>query len=236
HYVSPLLDMGIDTVALVASDASEIYESSVSTIEGYSTPESLAYVIYTSGTTGRPKGVMVTNKNVVNLVFSQINKFNLINIEKSLLFADYVFDASVFETFVSLHLGHTLYLTSNAQRKDILSLENLIKNNKIELATLPPSMLPTLDVDSLSSIKKLIVAGESPVKFFMDEFSKNRELFNAYGPTEATVCSNAHVYTNNSLTNNIGNNLGNTKLYILGPQCNLLPIGAIGELYIGGAG
>ncbi|MBS9440130.1 hypothetical protein EAE91_24270, partial [Photorhabdus noenieputensis] len=76
----------------------------------------LAYIIYTSGTTGQPKGVMIEHKNVAHLVAAQTALFNATKRKKALMFAAYVFDASVSELFLSLLHGHTIYLCSETER------------------------------------------------------------------------------------------------------------------------
>ncbi|WP_186648867.1 non-ribosomal peptide synthetase [Fluviispira vulneris] len=198
----------------------------------------LAYVIYTSGTTGKPKGVLIEHAGVVNLI---VNQGNLIAEEfkenkyiSVLWFANYVFDAHVWELSSSIFHGHCLYIVANEVRKDLHFLSEYVKEHQINYAVLPPSLL---DKDNLLEIDLLTVAGDKFNKNILENYlNHHKKVINAYGPTETTVMSAYHQYHSPEEVNQIGNAIRNHKLYVLDNHLNLLPVGAIGELFIGGVG
>ena len=142
-----------------------------------------AYVIYTSGSTGTPKGVVVTHAGIPNLVAAQIDGFMLSPGARVLQFASPSFDAAIAEIAVALLSGATLVLP--AERDDALS--NLIIEQRVTHATLPPALLSTLSEDI--PLQNLIVAGEACPPDVAARWSKGRRMVNAYGPTETTVCA-----------------------------------------------
>jgi amino acid adenylation domain-containing protein/non-ribosomal peptide synthase protein (TIGR01720 family) len=199
------------------------------------TPQNLAYIIFTSGTTGEPKGVMVEHKGIVNLAFAQSKEFGTQASEAKVLgYANYVFDASVSEIFSSILFGATLYIASETLRLDPNALSTYIQDNNITIATIPPAIL---DPNNLYKLKTLIVAGESTPKDVMVAYTNfGTNIINAYGPTEVSVCSTLHHFDIGDSNNDIGHPIANTTSYILSSSMQLLPKGAIGELYIGGDG
>ncbi|WP_148886211.1 non-ribosomal peptide synthetase, partial [Xenorhabdus doucetiae] len=199
-------------------------------------PADLAYIIYTSGTTGQPKGVMIEHRNVTHLVAAQAALFDITKKKKSLLFAAYVFDASVSELFLSLLHGLTGYICSETARSNAFAVAQLIQREGIEIATLPPALLKVLVGTELSSLQLLVTAGESPSLDFLDYFSQHSDVVNAYGPTEITVCATGKRYQHGDIASNIGRAINNVRLYVLDGYGNPSPVGATGELYIGGAG
>ncbi|MDC9590220.1 amino acid adenylation domain-containing protein [Xenorhabdus sp. XENO-10] len=199
------------------------------------TPTDLTYIIYTSGTTGQPKGVMIEHKNAAHLVAAQTELFDVAKRKKALMFAAYVFDASVSELFLSLLHGLTTYICSETER-NAPAVEKLIQREGIELVTLPPAILKLLIGAELPSLQLLVTAGESPSLDFLEYFSQHSDVLNAYGPTEVTVCATGKRYQYGDIATNIGKAINNVRLYVLDDYGNLSPIGAPGELYIGGAG
>lgn len=199
----------------------------------------LAYVIYTSGTTGQPKGVMIEHKGVINLIANQRKIFNLEytnNIKPSkncLWFANYVFDAHIWDVFAPLCTGHTVHLINDDVRQSLLSLSDYIIENSISIATIPPALL---DTQTLLKLEYLVVAGEkTPQKIFDFYNQSNINIINAYGPTEITVCS--HFYSEkNQKENIIGTTLDNVYAVVLNNLMKPIEVGQIGELYIGGVG
>ena len=199
----------------------------------------LAYVIYTSGSTGKPKGVMIEHSGVVNLalleqeVFTvrllQVNEFR-----NYLAYASYVFDAQVFEIYTALIHGHTLYVIDDAIKADLDLVAQYIDRNKIQVATIPPVLLSKC---TLLNLETLVVAGDKADAEILDRYAqKGTQVINAYGPTEATVCASLHHYQVGDLYTNIGKPITNKTVYVLDAQQNPLPVGVIGELYIGGVG
>lgn len=199
------------------------------------TSDTLAYIIYTSGTTGKPKGVMITHQAILNTILSQIDAFEINSSENCLQFSNQCFDASIWEIFISLLGGATLVILEDSMKSDIPSFINFIKNHGITWATLPPSFVTLLDISKLSTLKKLITAGEEPPIQKALEFSKIGTYTNAYGPTETSICATTY-YGEIGEKIPIGKPIANTRLYILSKDLELQPKGVIGELCIGGKG
>ncbi|MCH2195459.1 non-ribosomal peptide synthetase [Kordia sp.] len=203
-------------------------------------PTDGAYIIYTSGSTGKPKGVLVPHKGIVNTALACINTMYYGECKKSLQFASFSFDASAFETFNALLAGSSLYIADERERKTPEFLTAFIEENAIESATLPPSYFKFMDTDRLNSLKVLITAGEPPVLEQVKKFLANGGIFfNAYGPTETSVCSSAFKMTSESNTDTnipIGFPIPNAQMYVLDENNNLVAPGIIGEICIGGLG
>ncbi|CAA7197625.1 Tyrocidine synthase 1 [Chryseobacterium potabilaquae] len=201
----------------------------------------LSYVIYTSGTTGKPKGVMIEHKNVVNLIEQQSVIFNLDTVHSSshpqkmaLWYANYVFDAHVWDVYSVLSFGHTLHLISKEIQTDLSLLHTYIVENRIQIATIPPVLLTT---ELILPLDTLIVAGDTTHPEVMECYRREGvDVINAYGPTESSVCATYHHYHEDDNALNIGQPITNTTTYVLDEYLRPVPIGAIGELYIGGAG
>ncbi|WP_440057007.1 amino acid adenylation domain-containing protein (plasmid) [Pseudoalteromonas sp. T1lg65] len=227
----------LTTASLLLVDDAEVFSGqSSATPEAISDANDLAYVIYTSGTTGKPKGVMIEHRNVAHLVTAQRQHFECDAYQNALWFADYVFDASVSELFVSLLSGHTLFISSTETRKDPSKLAALLSKENIQLATLPPAILHQLDAGCFASFECLVMAGEAPTIELYEKFNAIPRLLNAYGPTESTVCASVNRYQQGDSATNIGHAIPNSRLYVLSDSGNLAPINVVGELYISGAG
>ncbi|MDO6525553.1 amino acid adenylation domain-containing protein [Motilimonas sp. 1_MG-2023] len=195
----------------------------------------LAYVIYTSGTTGKPKGTLLEHRGAVNLAFGQKSAFSVTAQSRVLQFASFSFDAATFEWLMALMHGASLHICSDDSRTNPALLQQMLVEQKITHATLPPSLLPHLDIEANYVLQSLIVAGEACDPLQAQRWSQRYRLINAYGPSETTVCASAQVIEPNApLT--IGRGIANTQLYVLGANLNLLPVGSVGELYIAGDG
>jgi len=202
----------------------------------------LAYLIYTSGSTGLPKGVPIKHGAISNTILSQIEVFGNENKEKALQLASFSFDASISEIFTVLSSGGELHIITDDTKKDTEELENYIEEHQINFATISPSYLKLLKLDKIKNLKKLVTAGEAAVS---DDVKKYLDFggtcFNAYGPTETSICATIYKITGNEQFSELSNipigfPIANTKIYILGANEKLLPLGAIGELYISGTG
>ncbi|WP_052380037.1 MULTISPECIES: non-ribosomal peptide synthetase [unclassified Pseudoalteromonas] len=193
----------------------------------------LAYVIYTSGSTGQPKGVLLAHRGAVNLAHSQKKSFDVSADSRVLQFASISFDAATFEWIMAFTNGAGLYVCSQEEKQSNLLLQTLLKEKHVTHATLPPALLSCLDFDNNYSFKALIVAGEACDANVANTWSASYAMYNAYGPSETTVCASYAKLTPNSPIS-IGKALYNTYLYIFNFDGTLAPLGAVGELYIGG--
>ncbi|MEH1869668.1 MAG: amino acid adenylation domain-containing protein [Nostoc sp.] len=199
------------------------------------TPENLAYVIYTSGSTGTPKGVLLQHQGVCNLVHAQVKLFDVQQNSRVLQFASFSFDASVWEIFMALCSGASLYIGTQDSLRPGIDLMRVLHEQSITHITLPPTALAALPTAELPNLQTLIVAGEACNPKLIAEWSKGRRFFNAYGPTESTVCATVAEYTGDTQLT-IGRAIANTQVYILDNHQQPVLIGTPGELYIGGDG
>ncbi|MEH2348456.1 MAG: amino acid adenylation domain-containing protein [Nostoc sp.] len=198
-------------------------------------PDNLAYVIYTSGSTGTPKGVLIQHQGVCNLIQAQIKLFDVQQNSRVLQFASFSFDASVWEMFMALCSGASLYIGTQDSLRPGTDLIKFLREQSITQITLPPTALAALPIEELPNLQTLIVAGEACNPKLIAEWSKGRRFFNAYGPTESTVCATVAEYTGDTQLT-IGRAIANTQVYILNNHQQPVPIGTPGELYIGGDG
>ena len=126
-----------------------------------------------------------------------------------------------------------MYIVTDEVRKDAKLLGAYIKDHKIEIATLPPSYVQLMDIEELKELKILITAGEAPVLDKVASFLQYGTFYNAYGPTEASICSTVWKGVAGSEPN-IGRPIANTAAYILDDFGRLAPQGVVGELGVSG--
>lgn len=198
-------------------------------------PNSLAYVIYTSGTTGKPKGVMIEHGSVINHAYNIIHKANVTAGDVILQFSPLVFDAFVEQFSMALFTGSTLVIPTKNEL--LTNAANIIREYKVTHLDAVPAFLSELELDDYRF--KCVIAGGDRCSLSLAK--KYRNLINDYGPTETTISAIQYCVTDPGFLNGlssvpIGRPIANVTCYILDQQRQPLPIGVIGELYIGGAG
>jgi amino acid adenylation domain-containing protein len=212
------------------------------------TGNSAVYVIYTSGSTGRPKGTVMTHGAMVNLIQWHRTTFVEPYAARTLQFAALSFDVAFQETFSTLCTGGTLVLIDEWLRRDASALLEFLRDTAIERLFTPPLMLQSLAEAAAASsvpprLRDVITAGEqlrlnSDIVRLFERLPQAR-LHNHYGPTET------HVVTALTLDREprqwpslpaIGRPIANARIYILDTKGQPVPLGVVGEIYIGGAG
>jgi amino acid adenylation domain-containing protein len=222
-------------VLYLEADWATVEGESAGQPDGRVTPENLAYVIYTSGSTGRPKGVQVEHRSLCNLAEAQARSFGVQPESHVIQLASLSFDASVSEIFMTLIKGATLCLGYSEAVFSATAFVQLVRNQEVTVATIPPAVLAVLPVEELIGLKTIIAAGERCPAEVATRWSAGRRFFNAYGPTETTVCATlAECSPQNGSMPPIGRPLDNAQVYLLDADLQCVPIGAAGELCVGG--
>ncbi|UII24657.1 amino acid adenylation domain-containing protein [Fulvivirga maritima] len=227
----------LDNILFV--DSKEIISNDKSNLNGGHSSLDLAYIISTSGTTGTPKGVMVTHKNVINLIYHRKRVFNICEKDRVLQFSNLSFDASVEQIWLSFLSGAGLVLISSETIIDNELFNKYIKAHHVTHLDTTPSFLNSIELDPNNNLKRIIIGGEECNLKLARELSNQYDLYNEYGTTETTVTSVAVRVTCpdlDTLRVPIGKPIGNTQVYILNEQMCPLPVGIKGEMYIAGDG
>jgi amino acid adenylation domain-containing protein len=238
-----------EDIKIVALDAVDLSAEMQSNPEIALHHHSLAYVIYTSGSTGRPKGVSVSHGPLAMHLNAMKEIYDVRSGDRELMFFSMNFDAAAEQWITPLTQGATLVLTSASDLAGD-GFVDLIDKHKITTLHLPPAylrMLVPLMNGRAHTVRTCIAGGEawyvSDVMAVRDIF-QNARLVNAYGPTETVITPVAWISQEGKNDPSciegeyvpIGKPVGARNLYVLDTQLNLLPQGAIGELYVGGEG
>ncbi|MDN5881834.1 MAG: amino acid adenylation domain-containing protein, partial [Nitrosospira sp.] len=206
--------------------------------------DNLAYVIYTSGSTGKPKGVLVTHAPLAMHLAAISKIYDVQPGDRELMFFSLNFDAAAEQWMTPLCAGATIVLPP-AQGLASDNFASLIAAHRITTLHLPPAylrLLLPLEPGSGASVRTCIAGGEA---WFTADLAAteaafaNVRLVNAYGPTETIITPTAWVGGAAGIDGDyapIGRPVGQRTVYVLDAELNLVPPGAMGELYVGGAG
>lgn len=203
----------------------------------------LVYVIYTSGSTGKPKGVMIEHQGLTNYIWWAKRMYLKDENEVMALYSSISFDLTVTTIFTPLISGNKIVIYESNENEFVLY--KILRENKATVIKLTPAHLTILrDMDNTnSSIKRFIVGGEDLkvdlAKEVYNSFGKNIDIYNEYGPTEATVGCMIYKYDEKkvqSISVPIGYPADNVHIYILDNELNIMPTGFAGEMYISGDG
>jgi amino acid adenylation domain-containing protein len=203
----------------------------------------IAYVMYTSGSTGKPKGVMVSHGNLSFYLNWAKNHYKITEDSVIPLFSAIGFDLTVTSIFLPLITGATMICYEESDSSPDLSVITVVEDNKSSFIKLTPSHLELLSEVDLSSsrINTMVLGGEN-LKFDLARNIVNRigsglNLYNEYGPTEATVGCIVHEMTSEDKTQvnvPIGKPLKGTYATLLDSFDHQVPQGVEGELFISG--
>ncbi|MCL2534052.1 MAG: amino acid adenylation domain-containing protein, partial [Nocardiaceae bacterium] len=194
-----------------------------------------AYVIYTSGSTGVPKGVVVTHTGLAAFAAEQVERYGVEADSRTLHFASPSFDASILELLMAFGAGATMVIAPTSIYGGH-ELGNLLRTQRVTHAFVTPAALASVDPAGLDALGVVVVGGEACPADLVARWSPGRKMFNAYGPTEATVASNISdaLVPGESVT--IGRAIRGATAYVLDSRLRPVPAGVPGELYLAGAG
>lgn len=200
--------------------------------------KNLAYVLYTSGSTNKPKGVCLQQSSVSSFILWALETYSKDDLQTVCAGTSICFDLSIFEIFVPLCSGGSVYLL-----KSILDLihEDCFHTPTL-INTVPSAIKELLRLQSIpSTIRTVNLAGEALQQKIVDQLYDNphiKRVYNLYGPSEDTTYSTFYLakQKENHSYVPIGKSLKGKQAFVLDPYMNLLPKGVKGEIYLAGEG
>jgi len=228
------------TIVRLDSDWSAIAKGeSVSAAPVALSEDNLAYVLYTSGSTGKPKGVAIAHSAIVNFILSMKEEPGFTEADTLLAVTTLSFDIAGLELYLPLISGGKAVIASREDAQDPVRLQERISDSQCSVMQATPATWRALIHSGWrgSPNLKILCGGESLPRDLANELlARCGELWNMYGPTETTVWSTVHRVKSGEGPVSIGRPIANTQVYVLDKNRNLVPRGAVGELYIGGDG
>jgi amino acid adenylation domain-containing protein len=237
---------------VVNVDDKNEYDRDGSNLDASGSSGDLAYVIYTSGSTGKPKGAMIEHHSVINRIFWMNKAYPIDGNDVILQKTTYTFDVSVWELFWWSFVGAGVCLLENKGEKDPDVIIESIKKNNVTVMHFVPSMFNSFlhyiemkgNFEEIAGLKQIFCSGEALSVKHIEMFNRitdkarHIKLINLYGPTEATVDVSHYECRREEKTGviPIGKPIDNIRLYIIGSNRELQPIGLAGELCISGVG
>nr|BFF38238.1 hypothetical protein BACY1_00430 [Tenacibaculum mesophilum] len=200
--------------------------------------DDLSYICYTSGSTGKPKGVMIPQKSVVDYIKTFTDYFKLVNTDVVIQQSSISFDTSIEEILPTLYSGAKLVILPDGGR-NVEAIISTINNNGVSILSTTPLVINELNryCNQLSRFPRAIISGGDTLGgSYIDQLLEETTIFNTYGPTEFTVCASFHQIVNKEDSNTIGHPIANHTIYLLDDEMNPVVDGAIGEMFIEGAG
>jgi amino acid adenylation domain-containing protein len=227
------------TTAKIVTLDTKIAEESDSSPQVPTAADSLAYVIYTSGTTGRPKGVAIEHSALMNLLRSMEREPGLSRTDVLVAVTTLAFDIAGLELLLPLLTGARLVIANEEQVADGYFLLQLLRSSKATVLQATPGTWRML-IDAGWSRElplKVLCGGEALPRDLADQLvERSDQVWNVYGPTETTIWSSATRVTAGTGPLLIGPPIANTQFYVLDHRLQPVPVGVVGELYIGGMG
>ncbi|KAI1655970.1 acetyl-CoA synthetase-like protein [Daldinia decipiens] len=191
----------------------------------------LAYVIYTSGTTGTPKGVSVTNANILSNIEALSRIYPHEPSDRMLQACSQAFDVSVFEIFFSWVNGMCLCSATN----DVLfeDIENSVRELRVTHLSMTVTVASLLEPSRLPNVKMLVTSGEPMTDAVLETWA--RQLWQGYGPSETTNICTVRKVSRGDSSPYLGWPLENTSAFVFSQDApELMPLGCVGELCFGG--
>nr|UXB94706.1 non ribosomal peptide synthetase [Pseudomonas syringae] len=240
----------VSDVPLIYLDDADLQDQSVCNPQVSVRPSDLAYVIYTSGSTGLPKGVMVEHRNVARLFSATQDWFGFNEQDIWALFHSFAFDFSVWEIWGALLHGGRLLIVPQLVSRSPEDFHDLLCSAGVTVLNQTPSAFRQLiaaqgDKEQAHSLRQVIFGGEALETamlkpWYARKVNASTQLVNMYGITETTVHVTYYPLQPEDAqrvgASPIGKRIPDLQLYLLDTYGHPLPQGAVGELYVGGAG
>ncbi|SNS19607.1 non-ribosomal peptide synthetase, partial [Rhodococcoides kyotonense] len=223
-----------DTVALELSENSDAPVTDEDRT-GTTSVLDAAYLIYTSGSTGTPKGVVVTHTGLADMAELERDRFEVTVGSRTLAFASTSFDASILELVLAFCGGATMVIAPT----DVYGgaeLASLLAAERVTHAFVTPAALASVDPAGLEDLRVVATGGEACGPELVERWAPGRKMFNAYGPTEATVFSSVSSALNVGVPVDIGSPITGSEQLVLDQRLQPVPVGVAGELYLAGPG
>jgi amino acid adenylation domain-containing protein len=217
----------------------ELGSSAAIALPGAGDVEHAAYVIYTSGSTGKPKGVCVPHRAVVNFLTSIAREPGMTERDVVVAVTTLSFDIAVLELLLPLAVGAQIVLASRAEATDGVALAGLLARHHATIMQATPATWRMLIETGWRGGPALtaLCGGEAMPRDLAGELATRvGQLWNMYGPTETTVWSTIHRVTDAAGPILIGHPIANTTVHVLDEELQPVPVGVVGELYLGGDG
>ena len=196
-------------------------------------PENMFVILYTSGSTGTPKGVVLEHRNIVNFCHWYVKAFDVTAEDRAVAYANFGFDAHMMDIYPVTSVGGSVYIIPSDMRMDLMGMNEYMEREQLNLAfmTTQVGFMFATTIEN-HSLRLLSVGGEKLQPLKKPPF----RFYNGYGPTECTLYSTFYNIEHDYNSSYIGRPLAGYQLYVVDPNMNLVPRGALGELVVAGAG
>ena len=205
-------------------------------VTGSVRPTDLAYIIYTSGSTGMPKGVMLHHQGLNNLGVALSAALDIHPADRALLIASPAFDAWISDVAMAWAAGAAVVPVLREEMDDIAAMREKMARLEVSVATLPPSYLHLFDRADFPGLRTLMTVGEPPHPADARHYAGCVRYFNGYGPTENTAAATVGQVAVGARCLTAGKPLANTTIHIRDVEGEPVPPGAVGFIWLGGAG